>query len=97
MLDDTQALGILGCYPRPDAPYGEGGGGSLRHFGIQSPEILSGNSLVKGFGVPVAVLAGTASQPTSLTWLTMITAGLVIPVLIVAMQVRKPEIIVILT
>lgn len=61
VLDDTQALGVLGRSPRPDAPYGEGGGGSLCHFGIGGPEIISANSLAKGFGVPVAVLTGTTS------------------------------------
>ena len=62
VLDDTQALGILGHSPQPAAPYGEGGGGSLRHFGIEGPDILWGSSLAKGFGVPVAVLAGSAAR-----------------------------------
>jgi 8-amino-7-oxononanoate synthase len=59
ILDDTQALGILGEQPTAAAPYGHGGGGSLRHAGIASPRIIVGSSLAKGFGVPVAVLAGS--------------------------------------
>jgi 8-amino-7-oxononanoate synthase len=62
VLDDTQALGVLGHFPEAAAPYGEGGGGSLRHFGIEGPDILSGSSLAKGFGVPVAVLAGSRDR-----------------------------------
>jgi 8-amino-7-oxononanoate synthase len=50
VLDDTQALGILG----------KQGGGSLRLHGIQSGEVIIGCSLAKGFGVPMAVLAGSA-------------------------------------
>ena len=61
VLDDTQALGILGGEPTAAAPYGHGGGGSLRHEGISSPRVIVGSSLAKGFGVPVAVLAGGAA------------------------------------
>jgi 8-amino-7-oxononanoate synthase len=61
ILDDTQALGILGEQPTAAAPYGHGGGGSLRHAGIASPRIIVGSSLAKGFGVPVAVLASSAA------------------------------------
>jgi 8-amino-7-oxononanoate synthase len=58
VLDDTQALGVLG--ERPDAanPYGSGGGGSLRWHHTFGGHIITGSSLAKGFGVPVAVLAG---------------------------------------
>jgi 8-amino-7-oxononanoate synthase len=59
ILDDTQALGIFGHAPGPQAPYGEGGGGALRRSNISGPDILVGSSLAKGFGVPVAVLAGS--------------------------------------
>ncbi len=54
VIDDTQALGILGRNPGQDAPYGRGGGGSLRRANIQGPDILVGASLAKGFGVPIA-------------------------------------------
>jgi len=62
VLDDTQVLGILGHSPSPAAPYGREGGGCLRHFGIEGADILSGSSLAKGFGVPVAVLGGSAAR-----------------------------------
>jgi 8-amino-7-oxononanoate synthase len=60
VLDDTQALGILGAAPLAYAPYGTGGGGSLRWHGVRGPHIVVGASLAKGFGVPVAALSGSA-------------------------------------
>ncbi|MGH9845908.1 MAG: aminotransferase class I/II-fold pyridoxal phosphate-dependent enzyme, partial [Blastocatellia bacterium] len=57
--DDTQALGILGYAPGPDAPYGKGGGGSLRRSNVSGPDVLLGSSLAKGFGVPLAALSGS--------------------------------------
>lgn len=59
VLDDTQALGILG-EPAPGAPLGKGGGGSLRWSGAVGEEVVCISSLAKAFGVPVAVLAGGA-------------------------------------
>ena len=59
VLDDTQALGILGESPSPANPYGNGGGGSLRWHRTFGPHIVIGSSLAKGFGAPVAVLAGS--------------------------------------
>lgn len=59
VLDDTQALGILGHAPGPSKPYGQGGGGSLRWHNLDGPDVLLGSSLAKGFGVPVAVLTGS--------------------------------------
>ena len=50
VLDDTQALGVLG----------ERGGGSLRWQGLKSPDVIVGSSLAKGFGAPMAMLAGNA-------------------------------------
>lgn len=50
VLDDTQALGVLG----PD------GGGSVRLHGLQGMPLLAGASLAKGLGAPLAVLAGPA-------------------------------------
>jgi 8-amino-7-oxononanoate synthase len=60
VIDDTQALGILGRDPGPLVPYGSGGGGTLRWGGVSGPDILVGASLAKGFGAPVAALAGSA-------------------------------------
>jgi len=59
VIDDTQALGIFG-QPAPWAPYGRGGGGSMRRAGLSSGRLVMGSSLAKAFGVPVAVLAGSA-------------------------------------
>jgi 8-amino-7-oxononanoate synthase len=58
LVDDTQALGILGSSPEVQIPYGTGGGGSLRWHGINGPDLLVIASLAKGFGVPLAVFAG---------------------------------------
>jgi 8-amino-7-oxononanoate synthase len=62
VIDDTQSLGVFGDRPCPGAPYGRGGGGSLRCHDIASRDILAFSSLAKGFGVPVAVLAGSREQ-----------------------------------
>ncbi len=59
VLDDTQALGVLGEMPALHCPYGKGGGGILRWSGSSGPDIVVGSSLAKGLGVPVAVLAGS--------------------------------------
>lgn len=59
IIDDTQALGILGSNPGPTAPYGFGGGGILRWAGIRSPCMITIASLAKGFGAPAAVMAGS--------------------------------------
>jgi 8-amino-7-oxononanoate synthase len=61
VLDDTQALGILGHSPDCDDPYGRGGGGSLRRCGAAGSDVILVSSLAKGFGVPVAVISGAAS------------------------------------
>ena len=60
VLDDTQALGILGESPGRSEPYGAGGGGSLRCAGVGGPDILVVSSLAKGFGAPLAVVGGSA-------------------------------------
>lgn len=60
LLDDTQALGLLGRAPSTAVPYGQGGGGSLRWCDTSASEIIVVSSLAKSFGVPVAVLVGDA-------------------------------------
>jgi 8-amino-7-oxononanoate synthase len=60
VIDDTQALGLLGDSPSPEAPFGRGGGGSLRRSGLQCGDVIVVSSLAKSFGVPVAVLSGSA-------------------------------------
>jgi 8-amino-7-oxononanoate synthase len=59
VLDDTQALGVLGHSPGPANPYGDGGGGSLRWHGTFGPHIVVGSSLAKAFGAPLAALSGS--------------------------------------
>lgn len=62
VIDDTQALGILGKGPAPDAPYGLGGAGTPAWHRVEGPELILGSSLAKGFGAPLAVLAGNAEM-----------------------------------
>ena len=50
VLDDTQVLGL----------FGPGGGGSLAWHGLKGSHVVVGASLAKGFGAPLAVLAGGA-------------------------------------
>lgn len=59
VVDDTQALGVLGASPSSSCPYGRGGGGSLRWHGLEAAGIALGASLAKGFGAPLAVLSGS--------------------------------------
>ncbi len=61
IIDDTQALGVLGAGAGPGAPYGRGGGGSPRWQDVGGPEIVVAASLAKGFGVPLAALSGSAA------------------------------------
>ncbi len=67
VMDDTQALGILGRQTAQGNGYGSGGGGSLRWNGIRDNNVILVSSLAKGFGVPVAVLCGSAS---AVRWFT---------------------------
>ncbi len=60
VLDDTQAVGVLGHDPGPRAPYGHGGGGTMRWAGVDGP-VVQVDSLAKGFGAPLAVVAGPAA------------------------------------
>lgn len=58
LVDDSQALGVLGSRPAFGSPYGSGGGGTLRWAAVPPAGTVVVASLAKGFGVPVAVLAG---------------------------------------
>ena len=60
IIDDTQALGILGHRPGGASPYGRGGAGTPAWHGIEGPELIVASSLAKGFGAPLAVIAGNA-------------------------------------
>jgi len=66
VIDDTQALGVYG-HPARAAPYGRGGGGSLRWCELDDDNVIVISSLAKGFGVPMAVLAGSR---TRIEWFT---------------------------
>jgi 8-amino-7-oxononanoate synthase len=59
VVDDTQAFGILGRRANKAAPYGCGGRGAAAWHGIHGPELIVAASLAKGFGAPLAVLAGS--------------------------------------
>jgi 8-amino-7-oxononanoate synthase len=59
VVDDSQALGIFGK-PSLGVVYGTGGGGSMQRAGVISDRLIIGSSLAKAFGIPVAVLAGSA-------------------------------------
>lgn len=59
IVDDTQALGVFGR-PLGTEPFGSGGGGSIRRFGLEAaPGIVVVSSLAKALGVPVAMLGGS--------------------------------------
>lgn len=58
VIDDTQAIGVLGAAPDRTAPLGSGGGGSLRRWSLAGDDLLLVASLAKGFGAPLAMLAG---------------------------------------
>jgi 8-amino-7-oxononanoate synthase len=62
VLDDTQALGILGLSPCTETPLGSGGGGSLRYYNVLHPNVLLISSLAKAFGAPLAMLAGSKAM-----------------------------------
>jgi 8-amino-7-oxononanoate synthase len=59
-VDDAHGLGVLGAEPKPDQPYGEGGGGTPLHCGIKPDRVLHVGSLSKAFGIPLAFVAGPA-------------------------------------
>jgi len=62
LVDDTQAIGILGTRSAGGSPIGAGGGGSLRWHGVTAPDshrVLIVTSLAKAFGAPVAALSGS--------------------------------------
>jgi 8-amino-7-oxononanoate synthase len=61
VLDDTQALGLLGREPTPARPYGVGGGGSAQWSGASTLSLVLVCSLAKAFGVPMAVLSGNGA------------------------------------
>lgn len=61
IVDDTQALGVLGRDADVMSPYGTGGGGSLRYFDLRESHIVVVSSLAKAFGAPLAMFGGSAA------------------------------------
>ncbi|GEO06945.1 2-amino-3-ketobutyrate coenzyme A ligase [Adhaeribacter aerolatus] len=62
LIDDTQALGVLGAEPKQALPGGKGGGGLLLWYNIKGEDIITICSLAKGLGVPLSVLSGSRQQ-----------------------------------
>jgi 8-amino-7-oxononanoate synthase len=59
VIDDTQAVGLVG-EPSPAAePFGSGGGGTRRHLGVSDPALVTVASFAKAFGAPVAAVLGS--------------------------------------
>jgi 7-keto-8-aminopelargonate synthetase-like enzyme/acyl-CoA synthetase (AMP-forming)/AMP-acid ligase II/acyl carrier protein len=48
-VDDAHGFGVLGADPGPGAPYGRGGGGLLRHAGVDRSRIVYVAGLSKAF------------------------------------------------
>jgi 8-amino-7-oxononanoate synthase len=61
IVDDTQALGVFGRRTESMEVYGSGGGGSLQYFNLRDREVVVVSSLAKAFGVPMAMLGGSAA------------------------------------
>jgi 8-amino-7-oxononanoate synthase len=66
IVDDTQALGVLGAAAGATMPLGRGGGGTLAWHGLRGPHISAGCSLAKGFGAPLAALLGAKDLVTQI-------------------------------
>ena len=59
VVDDTQALGVLGRLHGAADPLGIGGGGICARQGATDRHLLTISSMNKAFGVPLAVLGGS--------------------------------------
>ena len=59
VIDDTQAFGILGKDPSHAEPYGVDGAGTPAWFDLSGPDLIIVSSLAKGFGAPLALIAGS--------------------------------------
>jgi 8-amino-7-oxononanoate synthase len=62
VIDDTQAVGLLGREPSPAMPLGIGGGGTLAWHGLSAQNVIVGASLAKAFGAPLSVLSGASGS-----------------------------------
>ncbi|SAL70229.1 8-amino-7-oxononanoate synthase [Caballeronia arvi] len=64
LVDHSQVLGLTGERASPRSPWGQGGGGALRHAALPSPAmqpVLLLASWAKAFGAPLATLCGPAA------------------------------------
>lgn len=59
VIDDTLAVGVLGAGRARSRPFGSGGGGIAPWLEVGEPTVVVA-SLAKGFGVPLAVIGGSA-------------------------------------
>lgn len=59
VVDDTQAMGVLGTGKKAGSPLGIGGGGLLRWLSAPVANMITITSLAKAFGVPMAVISGS--------------------------------------
>jgi 8-amino-7-oxononanoate synthase len=66
VVDDTQALGILGSGGSRAGTWGRGGGGTLQRLGATQPGVVVVASLAKAFGAPLAGVSGPKSFIASL-------------------------------
>ncbi|MBV8987060.1 MAG: aminotransferase class I/II-fold pyridoxal phosphate-dependent enzyme [Solirubrobacterales bacterium] len=62
VIDDTQAVGVLGAGPGVHRPWGRGGGGTARWLGLAGTSgLIVVASLAKAFGAPLATIAGRSA------------------------------------
>ncbi|SAK85835.1 8-amino-7-oxononanoate synthase [Caballeronia hypogeia] len=64
LVDHSQVLGLTGERASPRSPWGQGGGGALRHASLPQPSrqpVLLLASWAKAFGAPLATLCGPAA------------------------------------
>lgn len=62
VIDDTQAMGVLGHSRSAGMPYGFGGGGTLAHLNITGTNVICISSLAKAWGAPLAVMTGSKAH-----------------------------------
>ena len=76
-IDDAHGIGVLGEHPGPNLPYGSGGGGVVRYFGLGYDNIVYVAGLSKAFSSLGAFVTCRSPEERSLflTASTMIFSG----------------------